>query len=124
MEDLPVTISRQAGIHVRSVREQRGLTRRELAALAGVSERLVASLELGDATGIRLDKLLSICDAVGLSLFMRQAEPQEAPVVTGKKPQPKPPKPPQSSSYEEHLQYFLENYAINPREGTGEQPWQ
>lgn len=123
MEDLPVTISRQAGIHVRSVRERRGLTRRELAEAAGVSERLIASLELGDATGIRLDKLLCICDAVGLSLFMRQVEPKEAPIAVGK-PRSKPPKPPQSASYEEHLQYFLENFAINPREGTGEQPWQ
>lgn len=116
MNDLPVTISRQAGIHVRSVREQRGLTRRELAESAGVSERLIASLELGDATGIRLDKLLCICDAVGLSLFMRQVEPKEAPIAVGKKPRPKPPKPPQSASYEEHLQYFLDNFAFNQPE--------
>lgn len=30
--------------------------------------RLLASLELGDATGIRLDKLLKVFDALGLTL--------------------------------------------------------
>ena len=35
---------------------------------AGVSERLLASLELEDATGIRLDKLLAVFGALGLAL--------------------------------------------------------
>lgn len=68
MDTLPITTPRQAGIYVRQAREAQGLTRAALAKKAGVSERLLASLELGDATGIRLDKLLAIFNALGLAL--------------------------------------------------------
>lgn len=68
MDTLPITAPRQAGIYVRQAREAQGLTRAALAKKAGVSERLLASLELGDATGIRLDKLLAIFNALGLVL--------------------------------------------------------
>ena len=68
MNTLPITTPRQAGIYVRQAREAQGLTRAALAKTAGVSERLLASLELGDATGIRLDKLLTIFNALGLAL--------------------------------------------------------
>ena len=68
MDTLPITTPRQAGIYVRQAREAQSLTRAALANKAGVSERLLASLELGDATGIRLDKLLAIFNALGLAL--------------------------------------------------------
>lgn len=68
MDTLPITTPRQAGIYVRQAREAQGITRAALAKKAGVSERLLASLELGDATGIRLDKLLAIFSAIGLAL--------------------------------------------------------
>lgn len=68
MDTLPITTPRQAGIYVRQAREAQGLTRAALAKKAGVSERLLASLELGDATGIRLDKLLAVFSALGLAL--------------------------------------------------------
>lgn len=68
MDTLPITTPRQAGVYVRQAREAQGLTRAVLAKKAGVSERLLASLELGDATGIRLDKLLTIFNALGLAL--------------------------------------------------------
>lgn len=68
MDTLPITTPRQAGIYVRQAREAQGITRAVLAKKAGVSERLLASLELGDATGIRLDKLLAIFNALGLAL--------------------------------------------------------
>lgn len=68
METFPITTPRQAGIYVRQARETQELTRAALAKKAGVSERLLASLELGDATGIRLDKLLAIFNALGLAL--------------------------------------------------------
>lgn len=67
----PVTIPRQAGIYVRRAREAQGLTRRQLAEAAQVSERLLASLELGNAPGIGLDKLLAVLDALGLGLEVR-----------------------------------------------------
>ena len=68
MDTLPITTPRQAGIYVRQAREPQGITRTALAKKAGVSERLLASLELGDATGIRLDKLLKIFGALRLTL--------------------------------------------------------
>lgn len=68
MDILPITTPRQAGIYVRQARETQGLTRAALAKKAGVSERLLASLELGDAIGIRLDKLLAVFGALGLAL--------------------------------------------------------
>lgn len=68
MDTLPITTPRQAGIYVRQARESQGITRATLAKKAGVSERLLASLELGDATGIRLDKLLTVFNALGLAL--------------------------------------------------------
>ena len=71
MDTLPITTPRQAGIYVRQARETQGLTRAALAKKAGVSERLLASLELGDATGIRLDKLLTIFNALSIGLFVQ-----------------------------------------------------
>ena len=68
MDTLPITTPRQAGIYVRQAREAQGITRAALAKKAGVSERLLTSLELGDATGIRLDKLLAVFGALGLAL--------------------------------------------------------
>lgn len=68
MDTLPIVTPRQAGIYVRRSREHQGLTRAQLAEAAGVSERLLASLELGDATGIRLDKLLAVFSALGIGL--------------------------------------------------------
>lgn len=68
MDTFSITTPRQAGIYVRQARESQGITRATLAKKAGVSERLLASLELGDATGIRLDKLLAIFNALGLAL--------------------------------------------------------
>ena len=44
------------------------MTQAQLAERAGVSVRLVISLELGDATGIRLDKMLGILNAAGLEM--------------------------------------------------------
>ena len=83
---MPISAPRQAGIYVRRAREAQGLTRAQLATAAGVSERLLASLELGDATGIRLDKLLAVFDALGLSLAAQGEKiaspaPVHAPVV-------------------------------------------
>lgn len=71
MDVLPLSIPRQAGIYIRDERERAGLTRRKLAARAGVSERSIASLELGDAPGMQLDKLLSIMRALDMSLLVQ-----------------------------------------------------
>lgn len=63
-----IRTARQIGLAVRQQRKTLGLTQKQLAAAAGVSERLVIALELGDATSIRIDKLLPILQPLGLSL--------------------------------------------------------
>ena len=47
-----------------------GLTQAQLSASAGVSERLVRSLEQGEATGIGLDKLISVLTVLGIELSL------------------------------------------------------
>lgn len=66
-----IVAARQVGQNVRHQRKELGLTQRQLAEQAGVSERSIISLELGDATGIRLDKLLSILSALGLTMSIQ-----------------------------------------------------
>lgn len=82
-----ISIPRQAGIYVRRARESQGLTRVQLARKSGVSERSLASLELGDAEGIRLDKLLLVLGALGLTLRV-QTESSDACTSDSKPEQP------------------------------------
>ncbi len=124
----PVTIPRQAGIYVRRAREAQGLTRRQLAEAAQVSERLLAALELGDAPGIGLDKLLAVLDALGLGLEVRgcpeavdpwdvPAKPRRATVAAPRPARPSPAprrrkraeQPSALASYQDVLNDFLTN---------------
>ena len=73
-----VNSSRAIGYIVRQQRAEVGLTQKKLAKKAGVSERLVIALELGDATGIRVDKLLKVLDALDLSLAVLGAADNDA----------------------------------------------
>lgn len=73
-----VNSSRAIGYIVRQQRAEVGLTQKKLAKKAGVSERLVIALELGDATGIRVDKLLKVLDALDLSLAVLGAGDDDA----------------------------------------------
>lgn len=131
MSNMPVNASRQAGIYVRRAREELGITRGELAALAGVLEWLIASLELGDAKGVRLDKLLSICGAVGLGLCMEQkaltnAAPEPAaPAAAAPEPaEPATTGPASQPSYDERLKQFVADHAFNPHADEGAWAWQ
>lgn len=74
-----IVTPRQVGLAVRDKRREDGLTQKQLAKRAGVSERLVVALELGDATGIRLDKLLQVLEALDLSLAVLGAGDDAAP---------------------------------------------
>lgn len=69
---------RQVGLAVREKRRELGLTQKKLAKRAEVSERLIVALELGDATGIRLDKMLRVLDALDLSLAVLGTGDDEA----------------------------------------------
>ncbi len=78
-----VSSSRAIGRIVKEQRVEAGLTQKKLAKKAGVSERLVISLELGDATGIRLDKLMQVLSALDLSLGILGAGDDAQPKPTG-----------------------------------------
>lgn len=70
MASQTVSTTYQLGSYVRSIREAQGYTRRELARAAGISERLLASFELGAAPGIGLEKVLMVLGVLGLSLHV------------------------------------------------------
>ncbi|MGJ6981156.1 type II toxin-antitoxin system Y4mF family antitoxin [Aestuariimicrobium soli] len=55
------------GAGVLARRRDLGLTQRDLAELAGVSERFVRQLEAGKLT-VQLDKVLAVLEALGLRL--------------------------------------------------------
>lgn len=59
---------RQLGIRVREMRACRGMSRRELARLAGLSERFVAQIEAGKGN-------VSIVRLLRISLVFRQDRP-------------------------------------------------
>lgn len=59
---------RQLGIRVRELRACRGMSRRELARLAGLSERFVAQIEAGKGN-------VSIVRLLRISLVFRQDRP-------------------------------------------------
>ena len=67
-------LARSIGIRVRSCRLVRGLTQRQLAELAGVSERLIRLLEAGEAPGIGLEKLALILTPLSLDLRLVDLE--------------------------------------------------
>lgn len=65
-----ITFCREVGRRVRCERKAMGLTQRELACRAKVSERLVRSIENGEARGVSLDKMISVLSQLGLSLLL------------------------------------------------------
>ena len=113
----PIAISRQAGIYVRSRREELGLSRKELAARAGVSERSLTSLELGDAPGTRLDRLLAILNAVGLKLEVTANEVdsaayREKPAASGAARESPSDTASGTSSYQDAYQRFVQTNLV------------
>lgn len=70
------SLAETIGTKVLDTRVKAGLTQAQLASLAGVSDRLVRQVETGKATGISLDKLSAILEALGL--YLSFGEPVEA----------------------------------------------
>jgi transcriptional regulator with XRE-family HTH domain len=58
----------ELGRRVAQARREQDVTQEQLALLSGVSLRLIGQLENGKATGIGLEKLLSILNTIGLDL--------------------------------------------------------
>lgn len=72
--------AREIGQKIRAKRKDSGLTQQELASCAGVSERLVRSVENGEAYGVGLDKLASLLSQLGMALRIDDV-PKTPPVV-------------------------------------------
>lgn len=62
-----ITTSADLGTAIRRSRKAAGLHQRELAGLAGVGTRFLIELEAGKPT-VRLDKLLAVTVALGLTM--------------------------------------------------------
>ena len=62
--------SRWLGREIRSRRTALGLTQAQLSEASGVSERLIRSLEQGEAPGIGLDRLVSVLAVFELELVL------------------------------------------------------
>lgn len=74
-----IKVPRNAGKYARERRKELGMTQRELAERAGVSERTIYSFELGEKPGMHLNKLLAVYGALDLSLVAERADPVGAP---------------------------------------------
>ena len=58
----------EIGYAIKDARAELGLTQAQLADAAGISKRCLWSLELGQNSGVQLDKLLAVFKVLGLDL--------------------------------------------------------
>lgn len=63
-----IASARQAGIYIHDTRVRQGLSQDELAKRANISRRQLSALERGNAPGISLTRLLTIFDALDITL--------------------------------------------------------
>lgn len=68
--------------HVQERRRSLGFTQKQLASMAGVSERLVRSIESGQAQGISLDKLESVLSTLGFGLALTGTDESNSAAAT------------------------------------------
>jgi HTH-type transcriptional regulator/antitoxin HipB len=73
MEQL-VTTPQQVGAIVRARRRARKLSQREVAARLGISQARLSVLE-ADASGLTLERLIALANALGLEVVLRDAAP-------------------------------------------------
>ena len=70
-----------------ALRARRGLTQRQLAALASVRQDTISALERGDSHGIQFDTLARLCEALGCTpgdlLLFEPPDEHEVPVLGG-----------------------------------------
>lgn len=64
---------RTIGAQVKKSRLKAGLTQKQLAQMAGVSERLIRSLEAGISSGVGLEKLAAILTPLDLELQLARS---------------------------------------------------
>lgn len=63
----------EIGYAIKDKRAQLGMTQAQVAKAAGVSERCLWSLELGQNTGVQFDKLTAVLGAPGMELDLKDA---------------------------------------------------
>jgi HTH-type transcriptional regulator/antitoxin HipB len=77
------SISDLLAAEVRARRVGLGLTQRDLADMAGVSERFVRFVEQGKPS-VQLDSLTALLDTLGLELLLNTKTSQSARTLTGR----------------------------------------
>lgn len=70
--------AREVGRLVRERRKALGMTQDMLARVAGVSRRSIVSLEIGETPGIRLNLLVGVFDALGMTMSVSNKEDEES----------------------------------------------
>ena len=69
----------ETGYAIKDRRAELGMTQVQLAEAAGVSNRRLWSLELGQNPGVQLDKLTAVLGALGLELELTVGNPSDKP---------------------------------------------
>ena len=64
----------EIGYAVKRRRAQLGMTQEQVARASGVSKRCVWSIELGENSGVQLDKLTSVLGVLGLDLVLAEGD--------------------------------------------------
>ncbi|MBR3326639.1 MAG: helix-turn-helix transcriptional regulator [Atopobiaceae bacterium] len=74
-----ITTSAEAGALVKSLRESRGLSRKELSRNSGIPLRTVYAVEKGELNNLSLDRLVALLSALGahLDVCVWDAEPNK-----------------------------------------------
>lgn len=98
-------VARAIGRKVQVERHARGLTQKQLAEAAGVSDRLVRSLEMGTARGVGLENLVHVLSALDLDLAVCDAASGEPAAAT--------PSLSQGSEYSALLQRALDQWGAS-----------
>ena len=77
--DMQITSSAEAGALVKSLRESRKLSRKELSDASGIPLRTVYAVEKGELNNLSLDRFIALTSALGAYLDVRvsDANPSE-----------------------------------------------
>lgn len=73
---MQVTSSVEAGALVKSLRESRGLSRKELSNNSGVPLRTVYAVEKGELNNLSVDRLVALLTALNAYLDVRVTKPE------------------------------------------------
>ncbi len=76
--NVQITSSAEAGILVQSLRESRGLSRKELSDNSGIPLRTVYAVEKGELNNLSVDRLVALLTALNACLDVHVAKPEAA----------------------------------------------